>query len=167
MPRPDARPTEHVHGEPREELVLLLNLCNLRPPTPDAACIAYSRTAGYTLGGYVVAAMAVMLKATALAPAALRAATDANLMDVATRGAGRYEVAPSTLVAGENVLAMKLVKSEPSQVVGGERLHLYTLVDQGSTLLGPGLGVFPHCRGHLRLRLYCFIVCIDLSRKMP
>ena len=49
-------------------------------------------------------------------------------------------------------------------MVVGERLHLYTLVDQGSTLLGPGLGVFPHCRGQFFIRrLYCLITHCHLS----
>jgi hypothetical protein len=109
-----------VTRKPGEELVFLVGLLEFRPPAPGAAAIADGGAAGYTLGGYMVAAMAIVLKAGTLATITPRVhRTHANLVDEAGSGAGRDKVASCSLVAFENVLGVTLEEAQASKDVGG------------------------------------------------
>ncbi len=65
-----------------------------------------------------------MLVARALATVTLRSPADANLVDEAGSSAGGDEVFTAALVAVEDILGVKLVEPEPSEMVGGNRFRL-------------------------------------------
>jgi len=97
----------------------------IRPPAPLPAGVAHGATPGDALGGYVVAAMAVMLVADALAPVTLRShGAYANLVDLAELATARDEPTAAAPVDLEDVVGVKLVESEPAKMVGGNRFRL-------------------------------------------
>jgi hypothetical protein len=167
--RPDAGPTQFVALEPREQVVGLVDLSKIPPPLAHAARVADSGATGDALGGYVVRAVIVMLKAGALTPATLGTrGAHANLVNLAGLATARDEPAAAALVVGEYLLAHEFGDAETSQNVTGGFLPGtgYTGADHEAlpSWSGPR-GVEEHRRGHLFINVcslaYCMLFCLQ------
>jgi hypothetical protein len=106
-PLPDALTIQPVAGEPAKKGVLFVDLGKVLQPMSLTARVAHGALAGGEAGGLDVAAMVVMVEAHALAPSGLTARARAGLVDLAGLTAGRNQVEPAALVAGEYLLSLR------------------------------------------------------------
>jgi hypothetical protein len=88
---PNAGAAEHVARKPRQQLIVLVNLRQLRPVLPLSTGIANGAPPMSDLSADEMRAMIVVLEADALTPAPLRmpGRADANLIDLAGLAAAR------------------------------------------------------------------------------
>ncbi len=135
-------------------------------PNALPAAAAYAATPGDALGGYDVRAMPVRAESSTLAPVALGADTDADLVEPRRYGPRRDDPAPASLVGGEDLVAAELEDAQAPQHVseggfggvGGTRLRYSSGVHSLHPFCGPGPGVCPHLRGH-----FLYIPTLPLS----
>ena len=118
MPR-SAIVAEPVAGEPGEQVVLLLNLGEIRPPAALSATVADAALLAGEGGADDVRTMPVALEAGAFAAVALRAGADADLVEPASLGAARDEPTAAALVAVEDLVAVKLEETGAAKDVSG------------------------------------------------
>jgi hypothetical protein len=109
--------TQAVAREPGEQLVVFLNLGKLRPPATLSASVTHGALPRSASCGLDVRAMLVRGEPPALARLAANAS--ANLVDLGGLGTGRDEPLTAALVAGEDLVAVKLEQAEPAKDVSG------------------------------------------------